>query len=284
MLDVAEVTGWLDKWYPPSTAEDWDRVGLIVGSRAAPVRKIMLAVDPVEETASQAIDWGADLLITHHPLYLRGTSFVSEDDYKGRIVAALIRSNVALYNAHTNADMARDGVAQALADLLGVKNAKPMVPTAAAVSANPDAAHMGLGRIGRLETPLPLTEFAQQVAQRLPKGPTGILVGGEPQRIVSKVAVSGGSGDSFLATAAELGADAYVTADLRHHPSSEHLEAGGPALICGSHWATEWPWLPVLARRLTEQSIAVGQAVDVMVSRVVTEPWFEHLPTEGRTS
>lgn len=273
MLSVGDVVSWMDTQYPPAEAEGWDRVGLIAGSRAAPVTKVLLAVDPVEVVGRQALDIGAQMIITHHPLYLRGTSFVSEDDAKGRLVSTLIRSGIALYNAHTNADVAHDGVAQALSDLFGLRGAVPMVPK--------DDPSVGLGRIGELETPVPLPEFARLVARRLPKGPTGVLVGGDPSRVIRRVAVSGGSGDSFLELAGALGADAYVTADLRHHPASEHLEDGGPALICGSHWATEWPWLPVLAPRLVQMAAERGQELEVVVSDLVTEPWFEHLPTQG---
>ena len=94
MLTVGDIAKWMDEWYPPHEAAEWDRVGLIVGSREAPVAKVMLAVDPVEVTGRQAIDMGADMIITHHPLYLRGTSFVSEDNAKGRLVANLIRNGV----------------------------------------------------------------------------------------------------------------------------------------------------------------------------------------------
>lgn len=273
MLSVGDIVGWMDDWYPPSGAESWDRVGLICGNRGAPVTKVLLAVDPVEAVGAEALEVGAQMIITHHPLYLRGTSFVSEDDTKGRLISMLIRSGVALYNAHTNADVAHDGVAQALSDLLDVRNAVPMV-------AGADES-VGLGRIGELVEPMPLSAFASLVAARLPKGPTGVLVGGDPTRMVQRVAVSGGSGDSFLGLAGSLSADVYVTADLRHHPASEHLEDGGPALICGSHWATEWPWLPVLAPRMERKALQSGAELEVVVSDLVTEPWFEHLPTQG---
>ncbi len=274
-LTVGDVLAWMDEWYPPQTAADWDRVGLIVGSRKAPVRRILLAVDPVEQTVDQATDLGVDLMITHHPLYLRGTSFVSEDDAKGRLVTRLIRSGVALFNAHTNADVAHDGVAQALAELLDLLDCEAMEVTG--------DEGIGYGRVGLLSDTKTLREFADFVASRLPAGPTGLLVGGDLDRIVERVAVSGGSGDSFLGLVAELGVDAYVTADLRHHPASEHLEDEGPALLCGSHWATEWPWLPLLKQRLLDESSYAGHKLDVIVSDTVTEPWSAHFQTEGST-
>lgn len=277
MLNVGTVVGWMEDWYPPSEIEYWDQVGLICGGRSRPVSRILVAIDPVAAVVAQALAEDAQMVITHHPLYLKGTSFVSEDDAKGRVVSGLIRSDIALYNAHTNADSAQDGVASALADTVGLLPSAPMRP----IPGNPGA---GLGRIGVLPREMTLREYAAFVARRLPAGPNGLLVAGDPQRLVSTVAVSGGSGDSFLSLAANLGADVYVTADLRHHPASEFIEEGGPALICGSHWATEWPWLPVLARRLTERAAQEGDKLEVVVSSICTEPWFEHLPTEGETA
>lgn len=276
MLEVGTVVGWMEEWYPPAQKEHWDQVGLICGNRSHPVSRILLAVDPVAAVAAQAVAEKAQLVITHHPLYLRGTSFVSEDDYKGRLVSELIRSDVALYNAHTNADSAQCGVASALAETVGLISSVPMQPT----ESDPD---VGLGRIGVLSEEMTLRQYARYVAQKLPAGPSGLLVAGDPERMISTVAVSGGAGDGFLGLAAQLGADVYVTADLRHHPASESIEEGGPALICGSHWATEWPWLPVLAHRLTRRATLDGQALEVIVSETCTEPWFEHLPTGGET-
>ncbi len=277
MLTVGDIAKWMDEWYPPHEAAEWDRVGLIVGSREAPVKKVMLAVDPVEVTGRQAIDMGADMIITHHPLYLRGTSFVSEDNAKGRLVANLIRNGVALFNAHTNADVMPGGVAEALAELVGLEDTVPMEVTGETKS----GALTGYGRIGDLEQSVTLAQFASHVARVLPAGPNGLLVGGDPDALVRKVAVSGGSGDSFLGLANRLGADVFITADLRHHPASEHLEEGEAALICGSHFATEWPWLPHLATQLRHQASQVGDTLEVVVSHAVTEPWTMHLATEG---
>ncbi|MDK8350783.1 Nif3-like dinuclear metal center hexameric protein [Gleimia europaea] len=279
MWTVSDVMKIMEARYPQRLQESWDKNGLIVGDPDQRVSRILLAVDPVAETVAQAIEDGYDMLITHHPLYLRGTSFVSRLDYKGRIVHDLIKSDVALMNAHTNADSAARGVAWALAQAVGIEG-EPFDP----IDEDEAGTARGLGRIGKLEAPQTLREFADRVAKALPAGPHGIFVGApgnDLETSVSTVAVSGGSGDSFLARARELGADVYVTADLRHHPASEHLEEGGPALICGSHWATEWLWLPHLADDLEEAAADAGVQLQVDVSRFVTEPWNLHLETLG---
>lgn len=276
---LRDVIALMDTWYPPSTAEDWDRVGLITGDPDQPVHRIVLALDPVATTVGRAIDSGADLLITHHPLYLRGTSFLPVTDPKGALVTDLIRSGTALLNAHTNADIARGGVSEALADLVGLHDARPLVP----VGEDREGHEIGHGRIGDVD-PTTLDAFADHVARVLPAGPHGLFIGGTPSSPVRRVAVSGGSGDSFLGASREAGADVYLTADLRHHPASEHLEGGAPALLCASHWATESPWLPVLARRLRRAAESMGAPVDVEVSTMVTEPWTAHRPTTGGLS
>ena len=98
---------------------------------------------------------------------------------------------------------------------------------------------------------------------------------------VSRVAVLGGAGDSALDEARAADVDVYLTADLRHHPASEHLEGGAPALLCGSHWATESPWLPVLSRRIREAATYADVEVRVEISTIVTEPWTSYRVTQG---
>lgn len=124
----------MESWYPAATAQSWDRVGLIVGDPAAPVRSILLALDPTAAIAAQAVAGPSgdgesyDMVITHHPLLLRGASFLPVTDPKGGVVTTLIRSGIALFNAHTNADVACDGVATALADLIGLRDTAPLEP------------------------------------------------------------------------------------------------------------------------------------------------------------
>lgn len=272
-LTVGQIIKWLEDWYPPRNAADWDRVGLVAGERDEPVSRVLLAIDPVQAVADEASNIEAQMVITHHPLFLRGTSSVSADTAKGRLITGLIRRRIALFSAHTNADVAHGGVAEALADLVGIQKQEWLEPL--------EDTNYGYGRIGILPNSMSLGELATLVAKRLPFGPTGLLVGGDPDRKVRVMAVSGGAGDSFLRVAANHGADVFLTADLRHHPASEYLEDEGPALLCGSHWATEWPWLPVLAHRLRQRAAAEGYALAVHTSSLITEPWALHLPTEG---
>ena len=129
MLTVADVLAALDVRYPPDTAEDWDAVGLVCGDPGAPVRRIRFAVDPVLAVVDSALADGVDLLVTHHPLLLRGVDSVPTTDPRGLVLTRLLAAGAALVVAHTNADIARPGVSDALAGAVGlVGELAPLVP------------------------------------------------------------------------------------------------------------------------------------------------------------
>jgi dinuclear metal center YbgI/SA1388 family protein len=220
---------------------------------------------------AEALAGRSDLIVAHHPLLLRGVSTVAPTTYKGRIVHDLIKAGIALYVAHTNADVANPGVSDALAARLGLTDLRPLRPAAGPAAEGAGAQERGIGRVGRLPAPMTLAELTSYAATRLPPTAWGVRAAGDPARRVETVAVSGGAGDGYLADAAAAGVDAFLTADLRHHPASEHLAGGGPALLDAAHWATERPWLDELAGYLRERF-----AVDTMVSDVDTDPWTVH--------
>lgn len=128
---LADVVRLLERRYPPGSAESWDRVGLVTGDPDQPVRKVLLAVDPVAAVVDEAVAWGADLVVVHHPLLLRGVHSVAATTAKGALLHRLIRAGIALYAAHTNADAAVGGVADELARLLGLQDTRPLVPAPA---------------------------------------------------------------------------------------------------------------------------------------------------------
>src|SRR4051794_35902901 len=125
---LAELIAALDGWFDPAWAEPWDAVGLVCGDPAEPVERGLLAVDAVPATVGEAIEAGAGLLVTHHPLLLTGVHGVPATDPKGRLVHRMIRAGVAHFVAHTNADVARPGVSDALAERLGLTDLRPLDP------------------------------------------------------------------------------------------------------------------------------------------------------------
>lgn len=264
---VRDVVDALDARYPRGWAEPWDKVGLVLGEFDHPVARVLCVVDCVPETVDEALSLGADLIIAHHPLLLKPVSSIAPDTFKGRIVHRLIRAGVALYTAHTNADVANPGVSDALAARLALTGLRPLVPAEGAAAGE----GRGLGRIGELTEPLTLAQLARRAAENLPRTAAGVRAAGDPDREIRTVAVCGGAGDSFLADAARARVDAYLCADLRHHPVSEHLADDGPALLDVAHWASERPWLDDVAAWLRTEF-----PLDVVVSELDTDPWTVH--------
>ncbi|MEZ0363428.1 Nif3-like dinuclear metal center hexameric protein [Mycobacterium sp. pUA109] len=364
---LAEVIGVLEAAYPPGLAQPWDSVGLVCGDPDEPVDSVTVAVDATGAVVDEVPERG--LLLAHHPLLLRGVDTVATSTPKGALVHRLIRSGRSLFTAHTNADSARPGVSDALADALGltvqaVLEPRPATPeldkwviyvpvehadavragvfaagaghigdyaqcswsvtgvgqflpgdaaspaigrrgaveqvtedrvevvapaaSRAAVLAALRAAHpyeepafdvfalqpppadVGLGRVGALPRPEPLRDFVARVAAGLPATAWGVRAAGDPDRPVSRVAVCGGAGDSLLAAAAGADVQAYVTADLRHHPADEHRRASPVALVDVAHWASEFPWCHQAAEVVRSE---FGAALPVRVCTIRTDPW-----------
>lgn len=367
-VTLAEIIAVLDDAYPPALAESWDSVGLVCGDPAETVDSVLIGVDATAAVVDEAIGAGAQLLLAHHPLLLRGVDTVGAQTPKGSLIHKLIRARCALFTAHTNADSADPGVSDALAGALGLTDVRPIAPkpqapvdkwAVLAPSSGVDAirqamfaagagqlgdydqcswsvpgtgqfrpldgahpaagrvgeletaaeeriemiaprrlretvlsalraAHpyetpafdvleiadvastLGLGRVGELPEAMTLAAFTAHVGRALPPTEWGVRAAGDPERIIRTVAVCGGSGDSYLGAVSRLGVDAYVTADLRHHPADEHLRTGGPALVDVAHWASEQPWCAQAGDIL---KAAFGDRLVVRVSSTRTDPW-----------
>ncbi|AKU18907.1 Nif3-like dinuclear metal center hexameric protein [Luteipulveratus mongoliensis] len=274
---LSEVLTVLDGLYPPDTAQSWDQVGLVSGDPAQPVRRIHLAVDPTLAVIEEAREAGADLLVTHHPLLLRGVHSVATTSAKGASVTALVVADLALYVAHTNADVARPGVNDALAAAAGLTATEPLTVREG----------QSLGLVGDLSVPMTLQAFAAMLAAALPATPVGVRVSGDADAEVRRVAVLGGAGDDAFAEVRASGADVYVTADLRHHPALEAREearGGPPYLVDAGHWATESLWLESASERIRHELGGAAASVEVYVSTLRTDPWDFLVATSSTTS
>jgi dinuclear metal center YbgI/SA1388 family protein len=274
-LTLREVLAVVDRLYPPSTAQSWDRVGLVTGDLDQPVRRIHLAVDPTLAVVAEARELGADLILTHHPLLLRGVHGVATTTAKGATVTDLVVGDVALYVAHTNADVAPEGVCAALAEACQLAETEPLTWSE----------DQPLGLVGDLPDPEPLHTFVERLAGRLPEAAGGVRVAGPPDAPVRRVAVLGGAGDDLFDAVRSSGADVYVTADLRHHPvleAREEAHGGTPYLVDAGHWASESVWLPRAERALLDALGADATRVETHISTVRTDPWtFVVGATEG---
>lgn len=267
---LAELLLAVEELWPESLAENWDEVGLVAGHPGATVSRVMFAVDPTLEVIEEAVDWGAELLITHHPLLLKGVTTVAATTPKGRAVHRLIESGTALLTVHTNGDSAVGGVSDVLADALGLQDVAPLASSANGLPEE------GIGRVGELPDAMSLGDFAARVFGILPSVAGGVRVSGDKDGLVRRIAVCGGAGDSLFGEVRASNADVYVTADLRHHPASEAREAalnGRPYLVDVSHFASEWLWLPAAASALGNVLSDQGHDVEIRVSTTNSDPW-----------
>jgi len=268
-LRLREVVAAFERLYPPQTASSWDQVGLVSGDLDQPVSLVHFAVDPTLAVIEEARAAGADLLVTHHPLLLRGVHSVATTSAKGASVTSLVVNGIALYVAHTNADVASPGVCDALAGACGLTEVEPLER----IEGRDGVGH---GRVGSLAAPLTLRELAERLSAVLPKAAGGIRVAGPADALVTRVAVVGGAGDDFFDVVRASGADVFVTADLRHHPvleAREEARGGTPYIVDAGHWATEWLWLESARSELLRELAGKGASLNSYICTLRTDPW-----------
>lgn len=231
---------------PMELAEDYDNVGLLAGSRMSEVSTVLCALDLNSRVIDEAVEAGAQLIVTHHPILFRGRKNLCEDDPEGALLAKLVRAKLALIAMHTNFDSAREGVNDALACRLGIRNVQTL------------ESGMRIGDIG----PMELAELAAHIENTL----GGVVRRyGEAGRRVRRVAVMGGSGGSYAHIALEAGADVFVTGETGYHNALDMYDRGLCVLEAG-HAATELPAIGLLAEKLR----GLGLGLDVYVSAVET--------------
>lgn len=262
VTSLSELIAKFEASWPLESAEAWDKPGLLLGAPDQSVSKVLLTVDITQDVVREARELGADLIFAHHPFFLRGVHELNEGGFRGKIAAELIRSSIAVYCAHTNADGATDGVTETLAASLGLTDANAIDPST------------GHGRYGDLEKPISLLDLARRLSKVLPATVSGVRVAGDGNMMISRLAVLAGAGDSFLGKVRDLAVDAYITSDLRHHVAQEfmeqsNLEFGKPALVDISHWAAEWLWLERLATTMSSSF----PAIEFRVCEIRTDPW-----------
>ncbi|WP_315511386.1 Nif3-like dinuclear metal center hexameric protein [Rothia aeria] len=275
--NLAQVVAAFHDLYPPQLAAGWDASGLVCGRTAAPVRHVHFAVDALAATADEAVEHGAGLLITHHPLLLRGAQFIPDTDYKGHVLHTLIEGQCGLLGAHTNADAAIAGVNEALCDALNLTD-RTALAEPQTQELGGEEHPVGTGRVGTLPEPLTLRALSERLADALPATAGGLRIAGRPEQRISRVALCGGAGDSLFEAVRSVGADVYITADLRHHPASEFREqelvrGTECALIDCSHAASESLWLQRAGERLQTLLAERGHSITFTVSSLNTDPW-----------
>lgn len=234
---VRDIYAFIDSIAPFRTQESWDNSGFLVGDVSKEVKKVAVCLDVTHDTLAQADAFGADLLVSHHPVIFHPMKGMREQTPGTEaIVYDAIRKDIAVLSAHTCWDMAEGGVNDVLATLVGLEDIEGIVP---------DENGNCMLRKGTLKTPVPAEEYADVVAEAL-----GTLVRMTlPEKMIRTVAVCGGSGASFLPDLADLDVDAFITGDAKHNDFLDSIDYD-ISLLAAGHYETETVSMPVLLELL----------------------------------
>ena len=252
MTTVADVLKFIETLAPASMKMEWDNVGLLCGSKAAEVTKVLVALDPFEGVCHEASDIGAQLIVTHHPLIFRAPRTVTDDTSVGRSIMFLCRNGISAINAHTNLDQVKGGVNDVLAATLGLQN----------VQIINEANGFGLLRCGEVAEQ-PMEAFLAAVKEKLGCEGLRYASSGKP---VQKVAVGGGACAGELMDAYRTGCDTFVTADVKYNQFWDAHDLG-MNLIDAGHFQTENPVVSVLAEKIA----AAFPELQVEISKTHTD-------------
>lgn len=244
MVSVSKILNLVGEIAPFELAEAWDNVGLLAGHPDWSVDRVLVALDLTPGALREAVEIGAQLIVTHHPILFTGRKNLREDDGEGALLTELVRAKIALIAAHTNYDNAPGGLNDVLAEALGLKDVVPLENgLRAGTFAGDDAS------------------LAALAAERL---------GGQPRlyrgaRAIHKVAVCGGAGGSFWPLAHAAGCDAYLTGEVRHHEALA-ATAAGLTLVEAGHYYTERVMVKALRNGLQKRADALQYNVHVVES------------------
>lgn len=243
-MKCSELIEILQRQAAESYACSWDNVGLLVGSREKEIKKVYIALDATDEAVREAIQAGADLMLTHHPLIFKGMKRITQEDFIGRRVIALIRADMSYYAMHTNFDIM--GMAGLAASKMGLTGCAPLE-----VTCEEDGAMQGIGRTGELEKAVLLSECCGKVKEAFGLG--HVKVFGPLTKMVRRAAICPGSGGDYVQEALDAGADVYITGDIGHHTGID-AAACGMAVIDAGHYGIEHIFIQYMGQYIREHA------------------------------
>ena len=274
---VAQIIKIMDELAPPWLAEEWDNVGLQIGDPRLPVRRIWVALDPSPEVVKAACEKKVDLLITHHPLIFRPLKSIDFDTPGGSIIQMAAHHQLAIFSAHTNLDIVRDGVNDVLAQRLGLRHLAMLQPVHAGERSKEDISMLtggetehGIGRIGSLAKASSLKSLVSMVKSKLKLD--FVKVAGNPAMKVTRVAICSGSGSSLMQTFLSSKAQAYISGDIHYHAARE-AETANRAIIDIGHFPSEHLMVDALAQQLESIISKAGIEAEITACTIEKDPF-----------
>lgn len=243
-MKVREIIAKLVEQYPPELAVQWDNPGLQVGHMDYPVEKIFVALEATESVIQECIVWGADLLVTHHPLLMSGIKKVNSEDFIGRKVLLLAEHKIAHYAMHTNYDVTEMNALAINALVLSDTQVLEKV------GVREDGSDYGIGFVGLLPEVMTAKECCKYVKKAFELD--NVRLFGDLERTVKKIAVCPGSGKGMLAPTLQAGADVLVTGDIGHHDGLDAVDQG-ILMIDAGHYGIEHIFIGQMADALEKE-------------------------------
>lgn len=230
-MTANELIQIFEAYYPTSKAESWDNPGLQVGRRSKEVKKIFIALDATDEIIEEAKNWGADMLLTHHPLMISGIKKINTDSMTGKKIVEMIQSDMCHYAMHTNYDVCE--MAQEAGKRMKLQKTEILEITGIdEKTGKPE----GFGRVGEVVRPVTLEEYAKIVKSVFKLD--NVKVFGNPDQMIERAAISPGSGKSMIAPALKARVQVLVTGDIGHHDGIDAVDQG-LAIIDAGHYGLE---------------------------------------------
>lgn len=256
-ISVKNIIEKLNNLAPEHLGEEWDNIGLQIGSVDNKVSKILLALDATSGVVDEAISINADMIITHHPMIFSPLKRIVKDHPKGHSIYKLIQNNISLYVMHTNFDTACGGTNDVLADKIGLYNVEAI---------NPNENGMGIGRIGETKKTT-IKELSQQLKKVL--GISHVRVVGELDESITQVAICTGSGMSVIKSVIGK-ADVFITGDVKFHEAQEAKELGIGIIDVG-HYGSENIAIPSIKDYIDE--FALESNIEIVLSNINEDPF-----------
>jgi dinuclear metal center YbgI/SA1388 family protein len=280
---IADIVKIMNQFAPPWLAEEWDNVGLQIGDLRWPARSIWTALDPTLEVVKAACKEDVDLLVTHHPLFFRPIKSIDFHSPYGSIIKTAVQHQLAIFSAHTNLDMVRDGVNDVLARRLGLKRIEILQPhkwEQQFKAGDEETRHVspaigkeighGIGRIGALDKIRSLKSLALIVKERL--NLDFVKIAGNQKLKVSQVAICSGSGSSLMKSFLASTAQAYISGDIHYHDARD-AESANRAIIDIGHFASEHLMVEALAQQLAKILTEAGIKAAVNACTIEKDPF-----------
>ncbi len=257
-MKAKEIIKLMNNWAPAELIDNWDNTGFQIGNDEKDIKRILISLDLDERVYNRALDGDFHMIITHHPIIFKPITSITTSTYKEKLLFNLIQKDIVVYNAHTNLDRANNGVNDELAKLLGLRD-----PQTLEMGEDED---YGYGRVGDIEEQS-LKDYLTFIKKRLDT--EFLIVYGDMDRTVKRVALCGGSGSGFIYDAYKKEACIYITGDIKYHDAQYGTELG-LTIVDAGHYHTEKIILPIVKEYLEKN-----------IEDVYIEIWKEPSPSYG---